>query len=609
MSLKYKPLTLSTLALLIPLSFSQGALADTTPSADQTPKMKVSVQTADLVSPESTIARGDQTLVQGKDWMIATANPLASEAGALMLKKGGSAIDAMVATQMVLGLVEPQSSGIGGGAFLVYWDSQVKGLRTFDGRETAPQNATPQLFQDLKGQPLAFFDAVVGGRSVGTPGTVQLMWQTHQELGKLKWEDVLEPAITLAKNGFPVSKRLAGQVAADSEYLQRYPVTKSYFFPNGKAIQEGDLLKNPEYAKTLEKIAKDGAKAFYQGDIAEHIVETVQGAEDNPGVLSLKDFQLYDVKERPATCAAYQSYEICGMGPPSSGALTLGQIFGMLSHYPLAKMGKDDVQSWRLIGDASRLAFADRGRYMADPDYVPQPTSGLLDPDYLAKRAELLSGNRALTEVSAGEPPWEFANNNTASADQFGQDNAIEFPSTSHFSIVDKDRNVVSITTTIENGFGSRLMVDGFLLNNELTDFSFATQDNGVPIANRVEPGKRPRSSMAPTIVLKDQQPVLAVGSPGGSQIIGYVAKTLVGYLDWDLSLQEAINLPNMNNRFGAFELEKDTDASLWQPKLEQLGYEVQVKDLNSGIQAIAIKQDGLYGAADPRREGKVISQ
>lgn len=600
MNLNITPLSLAIMATSL---FTLPSVADS-----QTPTTKVTVQTTDLISPESTIARSDKSLVTGKDWMIASANPLASEAGALMLKHGGNAIDAMVATQMVLGLVEPQSSGLGGGAFLVYWDAKNSGLRTFDGRETAPLQATPQLFQDKDGKPMQFFDAVVGGRSVGTPGTVKLMWETHQKLGKLEWKDVLQPAITLAKNGFPVSERLAGQVAADSEYLQRHPSTKAYFFPNGKAIQAGDLLKNPAYAKTLTKLAESGDKDFYQGQIAQNIVSAVRGVDDNPGVLSMDDLRLYTVKERPAMCAPYHAYQVCGMGPPSSGALTLGQILGMLSHYPLAKMGKDDVQSWRLIGDASRLAFADRGRFMADPDFVPQPTKGLLDPDYLAERAELLADNRALTDVASGEPPWDFANRK-ADATYFGQDNAIEFPSTSHFSIVDKDRNVVSITTTIENGFGSRVMVDGFLLNNELTDFSFATQDNGVPIANRVEPGKRPRSSMAPTIVMKDGKPVLAIGSPGGSQIIGYVAKSLIGYLDWNLDLQQAINLPNMNNRFGAFELEKDTQAQQWQPKLEQLGFKVQVKDLNSGVQAIAIDGQNLQGAADPRREGLVITQ
>ena len=579
----------STLALLVSASLIAPA--------------SFATQTTDNIAPEAATGLTKQNLVEGKDWMIASANPYASEAGAEMLRKGGNAIDAMVATQLVLGLVEPQSSGIGGGAFLVYWDAKKNALTTFDGRETAPLEVTPQLFQDKNGEPLKFYDAVVGGRSVGTPGTVKLMWDTHQKLGKLDWKTLLEPAIKLAKNGFTVSPRLATLVDNDQEFLQRSPAAKAYFFnKNGSPIKAGQQLKNPDYAKTLQAISEQGAKAFYQGKIAQDIVNTVRNETSNPGVLNLIDFTAYQVKEREPVCAPYRQYAICGMGPPSSGALALGQIMGVLSHYPISEMGKDNVQSWRLLGDASRLAFADRGKYMADSDYVPMPTQGLLDKEYLEKRAELLKGKTALTKISAGSPPWSHANN-------YALDEAIELPSTSHFSIVDKDRNVVSITTTIENGFGSRLMVGGFLLNNELTDFSFRSHVDGVPIANRIEPGKRPRSSMAPTIVMEDNKPYMAIGSPGGSQIIGYVAKTLVAHLDWGLNLQQAIDLPNMNNRFGAFEIEKDTTAEAWVPKLEKLGFKAQVKELNSGVQAIKLQGDSLVGAADPRREGKVVAQ
>lgn len=407
----------------------------------------------------------------------------------------------------------------------------------------------------------------------------------------------------MATEGFIVSPRLAKLVDNDQEFLQRSPVTKAYFFnQDGSPIKAGQQLKNLQYANTLEAISEQGAKAFYQGEIAEDIVNTVRNETSNPGVLNLIDFTAYQVKEREPVCAPYRQYAICGMGPPSSGALTLGQIMGILSHYPISNMGKDNVQSWRLLGDASRLAFADRGKYIADSDYVPMPTQGLLDKNYLEQRAQLLQGENALVETTAGSPPWSHANN-------YALDEAIELPSTSHFSIVDNERNVVSITTTIENGFGSRLMVRGFLLNNELTDFSFRSHVNGIPIANRIEPGKRPRSSMAPTIVMKDNKPYIAIGSPGGSQIIGYVAKTLVAHLDWGLNLQQAIDLPNMNNRFGAFEIEKDTPAEAWVPKLEKLGFKVQVKELNSGVQAIKLQENSLIGAADPRREGKVITK
>jgi gamma-glutamyltranspeptidase / glutathione hydrolase len=563
----------------------------------------IAKQSADDIAPEAATGLNTQTLVQGSDWMIASANPYASEAGAAMLRQGGNAIDAMVATQLVLGLVEPQSSGIGGGAFLMYWDAKKEALTSFDGRETAPYGVTPRLFQDDQGEPLKFFDAVVGGRSVGTPGTVKLLQHTHQRLGKLPWKALFEPAINLAKNGFVVSPRLAKLVANDQDYLQRSTEAKSYFFnQDGSPIKAGQNLKNPAYADTLSQIADQGASAFYNGKIAKDIVKTVRGVEANPGVLSTMDLATYQVKERKPVCAPYRQYSICGMGPPSSGALTLGQIMGMLSHYPIAEMGSDNIQSWRLLGDASRLAFADRGKYMADSDYVPMPTEGLLAADYIEQRARLLKGDTALTTTAAGKPPWSHTMN-------YALDEAIELPSTSHFSIVDKDRNMVSITTTIENGFGSRLMVRGFLLNNELTDFSFRSHANGVPIANRIEPGKRPRSSMAPTIVMKEGEPYMAVGSPGGSQIIGYVAKTLVAHLDWGLNLQQAINLPNMNNRFGAFELEQGTTAERWAPKLEKLGFKVQVKELNSGVQAIRVDGKSLTGAADPRREGKVIAQ
>ncbi|PSU46464.1 gamma-glutamyltransferase [Photobacterium frigidiphilum] len=563
----------------------------------------IAKQSADNIAPEAATGLKTQTLVQGSDWMIASANPYASEAGAAMLRQGGNAIDAMVATQLVLGLVEPQSSGIGGGAFLMYWDAKKEALTSFDGRETAPYGVTPRLFQDDKGEPLQFFDAVVGGRSVGTPGTVKLLQHTHQRLGKLPWKTLFEPAINLAKKGFVVSPRLAKLVANDKDYLQRSAEAKAYFFnQDGSPIKAGQNLKNPAYADTLMLIADQGASAFYHGKIANDIVKTVRGAKANPGVLNTMDLATYQVKEREPVCAPYRQYSICGMGPPSSGALTLGQIMGMLSHYPIAKMGPENIQSWRLLGDASRLAFADRGKYMADSDYVPMPTEGLLAADYIEQRATLLKGDTALTTTAAGKPPWSHAMN-------YALDEAIELPSTSHFSIVDKDRNMVSITTTIENGFGSRLMVRGFLLNNELTDFSFRSHADGVPIANRIEPGKRPRSSMAPTIVMKEGEPYMAVGSPGGSQIIGYVAKTLVAHLDWGLNLQQAINLPNMNNRFGAFELEQGTTAEQWAPKLEQLGFKVKVKELNSGVQAIRVDGKSLIGAADPRREGKVIAQ
>lgn len=536
--------------------------------------------------------------VIAQNWMVAAANPLAVEAGARILEQGGSAADAMVAVQTVLGLVEPQSSGLGGGAFLVWYDAKSGRLTTLDARETAPLAATPTYFQDENGEPLEFFDAVVGGRSVGTPGTPALLEAAHRRWGKANWGSLFEDAIKLAEDGFEVSPRLAGLVAEDSDRLGRFPATKAYFFPDGNAIAAGATLRNPDYAHVLRRLAAEGSDAFYKGEIAEGIVDTVRSAEGNPGLLSAEDLARYRVIERPAVCADYRDHDICGMGPPSSGALTVGQILGMLGGYDLAALGAESPESWRLIGDASRLAFADRGRYMADSDFVPVPIEGLVAPDYLSERGKLLSGDDALPEVSAGSPGWSHAM-------LWGQDSAIEFPSTSHISIVDADGNALSMTTTIENGFGSRLFTQGFLLNNELTDFSFETHDDaGYPIANRLEPGKRPRSSMAPSIVMKDDRPVLVIGSPGGSRIIGYVAKAIIGHLDWGLDVQQAIALPNVVNRFGPMDVEAGTDtAALTQP-LTDLGFDVNETDLTSGLHGIAITPEGLSGGADPRREG-----
>ncbi|MCV6609935.1 MAG: gamma-glutamyltransferase family protein, partial [Amphritea sp.] len=374
-----------------------------------------------------------------------------------------------------------------------------------------------------------------------------------------------------------------------------------YFFTaSGEPLAQGTLLKNPEYATTLATLANQGADAFYRGQIAQDIVNKVGSIEDNPGLLSLNDFTSYRIKERAPVCAPYRQYDICGMGPPSSGALTVGQILGIASHFDLTSMGPDSAEAWQIIGDASRLAFADRGRYMADSDYVPMP-AGLLDKEYLAERAKLITQGKALTSVTPGEPRWEKAS--LAQAD----DQSIELPSTTHFAIVDREGNIVSITSTIENGFGSRVISNGFLLNNELTDFSFASHKNGYPIANRLELGKRPRSSMAPTIVMKDDQPYLAIGSPGGSRIIGYVATSLIAHLDWGMELQQAINLPHLLNRFGTYDLEKGTEAERFKAPLEAMGYTVNIRDLNSGIQGILLHNDKLIGAADPRREGIVM--
>lgn len=592
----------STTALLLTLSlpaFAQQAADTVSPEAGSQSMMTMLSQAAQDAMESKEAGRP----VAADNWMVAAANPLAVEAGADVLRAGGTAADAMVAVQTVLGLVEPQSSGLGGGAFLVWYDAATGELTTLDGRETAPLAATPTLFQDDKGEPLGFFDAVVGGLSVGTPGTPALMEEAHRRWGTANWGSLFDAAISHAEEGFTVSPRLAQLVANDQDRLSRFPATADYFFPGGTAIAEGDTLVNTAYGATLRAIAEEGTSAFYTGEVAEGIIATVQNAEGNPGVLSTTDLELYQVVERPAVCADYQVYEVCGMGPPSSGALTVGQILGMAGAYDIAGMGPDSADTWRIIGDASRLAFADRGRYMADSDFVPMPTEGLVDPSYLATRAELLAGDDALPDVAPGSPAWDHAM-------LLADDESIELPSTSHISIVDQFGNALSMTTTIENGFGSRLMAPGgFLLNNELTDFSFRTQRDGVPIANRVEPGKRPRSSMSPTIVMQDGEPVLVIGSPGGSRIIGYVAQTIIAHLDWDMDVQSAISMPHLVNRFGTYDLEEGTDAEGFADALTEMGFEVNVRGLTSGLHAIAISEYGLFGGADPRREGIALGE
>jgi gamma-glutamyltranspeptidase/glutathione hydrolase len=565
------------------------------------PSLAASITDGEITASEEQ--KQSEKPVTAKEWMISAANPHAVRAGADVLAQGGSAADAMVAAQSVLGLVEPQSSGLGGGAFLIWYDAASGKITTLDGRETASRHVTPELFLDEAGEPLKFFDAVVGGRSVGTPGTPALMAEAHRRWGRLTWPILFNRGIELARSGFEVSPRLAKLVIDDRERLSRYQRASDYFYPGGIAVRAGHLLKNEDYAETLESLAGDNGLSFYRGEIARDIARTAQSAEDNPGLLDTSDLAQYTVIERPPVCAAYRGFDVCGMGPPSSGGLTVGQILGLIAPYDIAGMGPNSPAALRLIGDASRLAFADRGRYMADSDFVPVPSEGLLNANYLKSRSELLKGGRALEAVEPGVPP-------AGDALHLADDDSIELPSTSHISIVDQFGNALSMTTTIENAFGSRLMTEGgFLLNNEMTDFSFTPQSDGNPVANRVEPGKRPRSSMAPTIILKDGSPVLVIGSPGGSRIIGYVAKAIIAHIDWGMDIQEAVTMPHFVNRFGEFDLEAETEAEDLAGSLSALGYGVKTRELNSGLHAIAISEQGLSGGADPRREGIALGR
>jgi gamma-glutamyltranspeptidase/glutathione hydrolase len=555
--------------------------------------------------PERPSGWTDKAPVTAKHWMVAAANPLAVEAGSRILRQGGNAVDAAIAVQLVLGLVEPQSSGLGGGAFMLVHDARANRLIAYDGRETAPAAATPDRFMK-DGEPMSFYAAVIGGRAVGIPGTVRLLELAHRRHGKLKWSALFAPAIALAEQGFAVSPRLHALIAAERHLTQAR--ARSYFYAaDGTPLPVGTVLVNPAYAATLRRIAAGGADAFYRGDIAQDIVETARAHAANPGDLTLADLAGYEVKVREAVCDTYRGYRVCGMPLPSSGGLTVLQMLKILEPYDLRAMGPASFWSVHYMSEAGRLAFADRDVYMADPAFFTPP-AGLLDAAYLRARSALIRPDVSLRVAAPGVPPEKST---AALRVANGRGTALEFPSTSHLSIVDRYGNAVAMTTTIEDGFGSRLMTrGGFLLNNELTDFSFAPTDHGNPVANRVEAGKRPRSSMAPTIVYdRFGRVAIVAGSPGGSAIINYVAKTLVGVIDWDLDPQAAIALPNFGSRNGPTELERNTPVAALEPKLKALGAPVWVTDHTSGLHVIQRTKDGWVGGADPRREGIVIGE
>ena len=555
-------------------------------------------------APERATGFAAKPAVEASALMVAAANPLAVQAGYEVLKEGGSAVDAAIAVQLVLNLVEPQSSGIGGGAFLMHFDAKTGRLVTYDGRETAPAEATPDLFLGPDGKPLPFNDAVVGGRSVGTPGTVRLLEHVHKAHGRLPWDRLLRPAIERAEQGFEVSPRLAQLIASEVDSLRRFEGTRSYFLDaQGEPLKAGTLLKNPAFAQTLRAIAQGGADAFYTGDIARDIVRTVREAPGNPGRLSESDLAGYKVAEREPVCGNYRRHRVCGMGPPSSGGIAVLQILGLLEHFNLPGLQPLSPEATHLFVEASKLAYADRGLYVADDDFVPVPVGGLLDPAYLTFRAQGIDRARAMAEAKPGNPSWREGR-------AWGPDASLEIPSTTHISIVDRDGSIVSMTTTIEAGFGSRLMVRGFLLNNELTDFSFAPVAEGRPVANRVEPGKRPRSSMAPTLVFGPEgRPRLVTGSPGGARIIGYVARSILGVVDWKLDAARAVSLPHALTIGRNAELEEGTEAASLKPALEAMGHTVVVREQNSGLHAIEFRDGRLVGGADPRREGVALGE
>jgi gamma-glutamyltranspeptidase/glutathione hydrolase len=568
------------------------------------------------------IASGYRTDLQTRHadkHMAAAANPLAAEAGREMLRRGGSAIDAAIAMQAVLTLVEPQSSGIGGGAFIVLWDG--KAVRTYDGRETAPAGASEKLFLQADGKPMPFTSAQIGGRSVGTPGVLRALELAHRKHGRLPWATLFQPAIALADQGFKISPRLHSMIAADAS-LPGSPDMAAYFLnADGSPKAAGTLLKNPALARVLERIATEGPNALYEGPVAEEMVAKVQG-HANPGSLSLKDLKGYAARERAPLCTDYKRWQVCGMAPPSSGGIAVAQILGTLENLehrdgrlalaPLKPQTSDKPagiepapEAVHLIAEAERLAYADRALYVADSDFVPVPVKGLVDPGYLASRANLI-GPRSMGVAKPGTPPGIQV--------AYAPDRSPLRISTSQVVAVDDQGGAVSMTTTVESAFGSHLMVQGFMLNNQMTDFSFIPEENGQKVANRVEPGKRPRSSMAPTLVFDRQSGELlaAVGSPGGSQIIEYVAKSVIGLLDWNLDPQAAINLPNFGSRNGPTELEQGQFSPALIQALKDKGHAVSEIDMTSGTQAIVRVRDGqgkasLAGGADPRREGEAL--
>jgi gamma-glutamyltranspeptidase/glutathione hydrolase len=553
--------------------------------------------------PEPATGWQSKEAVFASQFMAVTAHPLATESANTVLKNGGSAVDAAVTAQLVLNLVEPQSSGIGGGAFMLYWDAENQMLFSFDGRETAPAAADPDYFRDDAGNVMKWRDARLGARAVGVPGTLHLLHTVHQRFGNHPWADLFAPAITLSREGFSISPRMAKSIEGAQASLQRFEGTREYFFTEeGNPLPAGHHLANPAFAKTLEIIANEGIAPFYEGVIGAKLIESLQGDSNKPPLMTLRDLADYATLSRPPVCAHYRGKAVCGMGPPSSGALTVGQILQLIERFDLKNLGASP-EGIHLILEASRLAYADRARYMADSDFVPVPVEGLLNADYLRGRSQLIQPATSIGKALPGQPPGMATAQ--ASMQQF------EPAGTSHFSIVDAKGNIVSMTTTIESGFGSMLMTQGFLLNNEMTDFSFRSSKEGRPIANRVEGGKRPRSSMAPTIVFDSKgAPMLVAGSPGGSRIICYVVQALVGVMDWKMNPQQAVSMPHFCNRNGATDLESHHDAEILKAALTGFGHEVRVRNMNSGLHLIQLLPSGqLLGGADPRREGLVLGE
>lgn len=540
---------------------------------------------------------------QPSPYVVVSADDRATQAGIQILKQGGNAVDAAIAIQSVLSLVEPQSSGLGGGAFMMYYDAKHQQLHAFDGREVAPANIKPQDFINARGEPKGYFDTAFGGQSVGVPGVVALLGKAHAQFGNLDWHDLFGRAQSLATNGFSVSPRL-------SQWLKIFPHNQAdpkmlhYFYDSaGNARPVGYRLKNPAYAKTLQTLANEGAHSFYTGSIAKQISHAVANAQVMPRTISTEDLAHYKAKEREPLCKLYHQYKVCSIGPPSSGGVFLLQTLGILEGFNLQQYTPFSPQALHLIIEASRLSFADRQQYIADPDFVSVPVKGLLHTPYLNHRASLININRAADSFQAGDPSsWVTSpKNQTVYSPHIGK----EYPSTSHFSIMDAEGNVVSLTTTVQGPFGSFLSAGGFILNNQLTDFSYLASNNDKSIANAIAPGKRPRSSMTPTIVFdQNNQVKLVIGSPGGGRIFSYVLKTVLGVLDWDMTVQTAIDAANLSLPKGLIEFEENRFDSSTLQRLKNMGHPISKSKQTSGLNGFEQTQHGIRGGADTRREG-----
>lgn len=531
----------------------------------------------------------------------ASAHPEATKAGFEILQAGGSAADAAMAMMLALTVVEPQSSGIGGGGFLLHHDGKRGWIETIDGREVAPSAAKADRFLDKDGKPEGFRASVPGGKSVGVPGNMRLMEKAHRKWGKLPWAKLFEPAIRLAEEGYAVSNPQADWMKRLAPIWANFPDMQELYWRDGAPATPGTRITNPELGRLLRDLQAGGADAFYSGETATAISAAVANAPANQAVITADDLAGYSAKLRPAVCSPYRTYKICGMGPPSSGATTVQQILGMLERFDMGALGPDNARSWHLISEAMRLAYADREKYLADRDFVSVPVAGLIDRAYVGKRSKLISARKARGSYLAGQPPGAAPRTAALSSEVAG---------TTHFTAVDSEGNIANMTSTVEGPFGSQLLARGMVLNNELTDFTFAPEKNGAPVANRVEPGKRPLSSMSPTIVYDaSDRPVLALGSAGGKRIIMHVTKTLIGVIDYGMSLEQAMAMPNIYFRGDKLLIERDSDLVKLQEAIGAFGHEVGTSGLPSKLAGAQQTGRGWVGAVDPRSIGEAVSE